>query len=197
MRYLFLIAALAALPVYAQTLPTCGPASTATPQPWNEARVSWTAPTTYANGQAFPTGTVLTYTVYRRVGATGTFGALCTTQATSTALASQPVGSVFYTATARIGAGVESTQGAPPGNKTIVDPAPSPPTGITVASTRMEPYEWTCRDSSGVVITNHRSAVEAQTSCTNKAIESLLGGTARQSATFEMRPSGYRFVAQR
>jgi hypothetical protein len=183
MRYLFLIAALAALPVYAQTLPTCGPASTATPQPWNEARVSWTAPTTY--------------TVYRRVGATGTFGALCTTQATSTALASQPVGSVFYTATARIGAGVESTQGAPPGNKTIVDPAPSPPTGITVASTRMEPYEWTCRDSSGVVITNHRSAVEAQTSCTNKAIESLLGGTARQSATFEMRPSGYRFVAQR
>jgi hypothetical protein len=190
MRFFAVIAALAALPVYAQTLPTCGPASTATPQPWNEARVSWTAPTTYANGQAFPTGTVLTYTVYRRVGATGTFGALCTTQATSTALASQPVGSVFYTATARIGAGVESTQGAPPGNKTIVDPAPSPPTGITVASTRMEPDSWTCRDQAGAILSRHERADKAQESCTNFALASI--GT-----PFEMRSSGYRIVAAR
>jgi len=173
----------------AQPLPTCAPASTVQPQPWNETRVAWVAPTTYATTPPtpLPAGAVLTYTVLRRTGTSGAFVAICQTTATGTALANQPIGQNFYTATARI-TGTDSVQAAP-ASKDIVEPPPSPPTNITVASTRIDPYEWTCRDSSGAVLTNHRSAVEAQTECTNRAVAAL-------ERVFEIRPSGYRIVAR-
>src|SRR6185503_17126694 len=97
--------------VQAQTLPSCGPASSVTPQPWNEARVKWDAVTTYTNGQTI-VGTV-TYTVYRRAGATGSFAAICTTTATATALPNQPNGVNNYTVTAKTSTSSESAQPSP------------------------------------------------------------------------------------
>jgi hypothetical protein len=196
MKLLALILALVALPAFGQVLPTCGQASTVVPQPWDEARVSWTRPATWSDGTALPATTALIYTVYRRVGATGTFAALCTTTAVATALSGQPVGQVFYTATARVGTGTESTQPTA-ASKTIVSPSPSPPTGITVASTRMEPDSWTCRDEAGVIISRHERADKAQESCTNQALAALLASSAQVSPSFEMRSSGYRIVARR
>jgi hypothetical protein len=129
---------------------------------------------------------VLTYTVYRRVG-TGAFAAQCTTTSVGTALPNQPVGSVAYTATARIATGPESTQPSP-FTKNITEPAPAPPSDITVASTRIDPDSWTCRDSGGAILSRHERADKAQESCTNFALANL-------GKPFEMRPSAYRIVA--
>lgn len=185
MRYLIALAAmLLAGPAFAQT---CPPLSTATPQPWNESRVKWTAPTTYTDGTAFVAGTVLTYTVYRKTG-TAAFAALCTTTATSTSLSSQPTGTNTYTVTAKTMTSAESGQPTP-ASKDVTEPPVSTPTNITVASTRIDQFEWTCRDSAGAVLTNHRSQVEAQTSCTNAALSHV-------GAAYEIRPSGYRITAK-
>jgi hypothetical protein len=195
MRTLMTILALfAALPALGQT---CAPASTATPQPANEARVSWQRPATYADGTALPTTVALTYTLYRRTGTSGSFAALCTTTATSTALASQPVGQQFYTVTAKTATSGESAQATPPGSKTIADPPPGTPTNITVVSNRVEPESWTCRDEAGVIISSHQRQDKAQEACTNQAIAALLAGSAQQSPPFEMRSSAYRIVARR
>jgi hypothetical protein len=168
-------------------LATCPALSIATPQPWNEARVTWTAPTTYENGQPLGSGVVLRYTVLRRTGTTGTFTAICETTATSTSLSNQPLGQNFYTATARTNTSAQSAQ-ATPDDKIITEPAPSQPTNITVASTRIEQYEWTCRDDAGAVLTTHTRQDKAQESCTNLALANL-------GKSFEMRPSGYRIAA--
>lgn len=183
---------LIAFPAYSQTLPACGPASTVTPQPYNEARLSWVAPTTFTNGQTMPAGTVLTYTVYRRTGTTTTtFTAICTTTAVATALASQPIGLNTYTVTAKTPTSAESSQAIPHANKTVTDPnpTPNPPANLTIASTRIDPDSWTCRDEFGAILSRHERQDKAQESCTNFALANL-------GRAFEMRPSGYRIVAR-
>lgn len=119
----------------AQTLPTCTALGTSTPIPWNEARVQWTAPTTYTDGTAIPAGTVLTFTVYRSTGAiAGTYAAQCTTVALGASMVNQPVGTQWYTVTARVGTNAESTF-AVGASKVIAIPttlAPGRPTGVTV-----------------------------------------------------------------
>jgi hypothetical protein len=177
---------LASFAAHAQT--TCGPASTVTPQPWNEVRLNWMAPTTLTNGQPIPSGTVLTYTVYRRSGTATTFTAICTTTASVTAIPNQPVGANTYTVTAKTATSAESGQAIPHANKTVTEPAPNPPTSLTIASTRIEPDSWTCRDGAGLILTRHERQDKAQESCTNFALANV-------GVPFEMRPSGYRIVA--
>jgi hypothetical protein len=71
-------------------------------------------------------------------------------------------------------------------------PACIPPAVLpasAVLSTRIESAEWTCRDSAGAILSSHTRQDKAQESCTNRAL-------AAPGVAFEIRPSGYRIVAQ-
>lgn len=180
MRYL--LAALAVLASFAaEAQPAC-PAAPSVPVPRDQARLTWTAPTQYTDNTPIVAGTVLTFTVYRD----GT--ANCTTTGSVAGQLALTVGTHSWTVTARVGTGPESPQSAS-ASKTIPAPTPGAPTGITVASTRIESDSWTCRDESGAILSRHERADKAQESCTNFALSSL--GT-----PYEMRPSGYRIVAR-
>jgi hypothetical protein len=185
-----LIASLAlacfALPAFAQ-LPAC-PAAPADPIPRDQARLAWVRPGAMTDGNVIAPTVVITYTVYERVGTTDT--ARCTTTNTSAGQTGLTDGAHTWVVTARIGSGLESAKSGS-ASKTIPPSTttPAPPTNVTVASTRIDSDSWTCRDSSGAILSRHERQDKAQESCTNYALANL--GT-----PYEMRPSGYRIQAR-
>lgn len=183
MRHVF--AALLLLTSFSVQAQTC-PASPADPVPRDAARLSWTRPTTNTDGSAIAATTVLTYTVYERVGTTDTMR--CTTTTVTAGQVGLAVGSHTWVVTARIGTGPESPK-SNAATKTIPEATPGAPGNVTVASTRIDPDSWTCRDESGAILSRHERQDKAQESCTNYALASL-------GKPFEMRPSGYRIVAR-
>jgi len=186
MRYLI---ALASLLLTVDSLAQTCPTPPADPVPRDQARLSWVRPTTNSDGSALAASVVLTYTLYERVGTTDT--ARCTTSAVTAGQTGLSDGAHTWVVTARVGTGPESVKSTA-ASKTI-PPAPvvppGPPTNITVASTRIDPDSWTCRDENGAVLSRHERQDKAQESCTNFAIANL-------GKTFEMRPSGFRIVAR-
>jgi hypothetical protein len=181
MRLLAGLLALVAFSAHAQT--TC-PVAPADPVPRDQARITWTRPLSFTDGTAIAAATVLTYTVYRDGVAN------CTTNGVLAGQTALPVGTHVFTVTARVGTGPESVA-SNSFSKTIPAPpqVPNPPTNVTVASTRIDPDSWTCRDSDGNILSRHERQDKAQESCTNFALASV-------GASFEMRPSGYRIVAR-
>jgi hypothetical protein len=185
MRALLLAALLWAGNSFAQTCPVA-PSS---PVPRDQARITWQRPTHNTDGSTIPASTVFTYTLYRRTGSTDT--AVCTTNGELAGQTGLAVGTHTWVVTARAGSGPESGKSAP-GSKTVDAPpvpTPNPPGGITVASTRIDPDSWTCRDENGAILSRHERQDKAQESCTNFAIASL-------GKPYEMRPSGFRIVAR-
>lgn len=71
----------------------------------------------------------------------------------------------------------------------VQPPTPQTPTGLTVSSTRIESAEWTCRDIAGNILSSHTRQDKAEEACLNRALAAL-------DTPFEVRPSGYRWVAQ-
>lgn len=112
--------------------PTCTALSTASPIPWNEARLTWVLPTQNTDGSALNPATVQV-AVYRRTGASGTFAVQCLTAAGAlgASMLNQPVGSQNYAVTARVGpTGPESVQTNAVVKNIIV--VPQPPTSLAV-----------------------------------------------------------------
>lgn len=72
---------------------------------------------------------------------------------------------------------------------TVAPPTPEAPSNITVTSTRIGSAEFECLSGAGAVISRHTRQDKAEESCINQALANL--GTA-----FEVRPSGYRWIAQ-
>lgn len=94
-------------------------------------------------------------------------------------------GTHYFVATAIVG-GVESVFSNSASKTIAAQPAPTP---TRVTSTRIEAAEWTCRDANGVILTSHTRQDKAQEECTNRAL-------ANPGVTYEIRPSGYRIIAQ-
>lgn len=165
------------------------PAAPADPVPRDQARLSWDRPGYYADGTVIGPAVGIIYTVYERVGTTDTVR--CTTTAVTAGQSGLSDGAHAWVVTARVGTGPESAKSGS-ASKTIA-PAPivppGPPTNVTVASTRIDPDSWTCRDESGAILTRHERQDKAQESCTNFALANL-------GVAYEMRPSGFRIVAR-
>lgn len=150
----------------------------------NAVRLNWSAVTTNTNGTPI-VGTV-TYTVYKRVGTTDTV--VCTTTATNAGQSNLAVGTHSYVVSARVGTGPESAK-AGPVSKAVAAPIPNEPPNLTIASTRIGPDSFTCRDAAGNVLTRHERQDKAQESCTNLAIANL-------GKPYDVIPSGYRIEAR-
>lgn len=178
-----LIAALALLLVsFASYGQTC-PAGLPDPVPRDAVRLNWGAVTTYTDGSTI-VGTV-TYTVYKRTGTTDAM--VCTTTATNAGQTGLAVATHTYVVTARVGTGPESAKTAP-ASKDVTAPTPNVPPNLTIASNRIDPAEWTCRDQSGAILSSHSRQDKAMEACVNLAL-------ARVGTPYEIRPSGYRLVA--
>jgi hypothetical protein len=72
---------------------------------------------------------------------------------------------------------------------TVAPPTPQPPASITITSTRIGTADWECLDGAGAVLSQHVRQDKAFESCANRAYAAL-------NTPFEIRPSGYRIVAQ-
>lgn len=162
--------------------------------------LSWTPPTENEDGT--PLTDLAGYRLY--YGATsGDYTAqvdITDRTATSYIVESLAPGTWYFALTAVNAAGAESAKSneamanvvagetvplAPTWN---IPPAPSS-SAATITSTRIDASEWTCRDSSGVVLSSHTREDKAFEACANRAL-------AAPGTAFEIRPSGYRVIAQ-
>lgn len=154
--------------------------------PADQARLNWVRPTSNTDGTVIAAATALTYTLYKRSGATD--AAVCTTTAASAGQTNLAPGTHTWLVTARVGTGPESGK-SNAASKTVDPPVPNPPSNLTVTSTRIEAAEWTCRDATGAVLSSHVRQDKAQEACTNLALANV-------GLSYEMRPSGYRISAR-
>lgn len=168
MRLLAGLLALVALPALAQPLPACQPGP-ADPVPRDQARLNWQRPTTFVDGTAIPASTVLTTTIYRRVGTTDT--AVCETTALVAGFINLPAGTHQWVATVRTPTSIESPR-SNVAEKIVRDPQPSAPV-LTVSSTLVGDAAYQCRDAAGNVISRNTRADKAQEACTNAALASV------------------------
>jgi hypothetical protein len=150
------------------------------------AQLSWQAPTTNTDGSALSDlagfkvywgqaqgSYTSSQTISSAAGLSYTVGGLCD-------------GTWYFVVTSVNAAQTESAYSNVASKTFAPSSGGAPP---TVTSTRIESAEWTCRDSSGAILTSHTRQDKAQESCTNRAL-------AAPGTVFELRPSGYRIVAQ-
>jgi hypothetical protein len=165
---------------------TACPAAPADPVPRDAARMSWQRPTLYTDSTAIPSTSVLTYTLYRRVGTVDT--AMCTTNATGAGQYGLAVGTHTFVVSAREGAGAEGPKSNAASKTVAAPPSPSAPLNLTIAATQVG-GNYTCRTAAGEVLTSHTTPHKAQESCTNQAVAHL-------GDEFRVQPDGYlRIVA--
>jgi hypothetical protein len=168
---------------HAQT--TC-PVPPADPIARDAARMTWQRPTLYTDNTAIPSTSVLTYTLYRRVGTVDT--AICTTNATGAGQSGLAVGRHTFVVSAREGAGAESPKSNAASKTVAAPPPPSAPLNLTIAATQVG-GNYTCRTAAGEVLTSHTTPHKAQEACTNQAVAHL-------GDEFRVQPDGYlRIVA--
>ena len=130
-----------AMPALSQT---CAPVSSGPidQMPWDEVRLTWTAPTQWAPqpGQPatnLPPNPQLTYTIYRQSGAN--WAPQCVTTALGASLPNQPVGIQNYRVTAGTPLGNPPNTESVPSNiasKTFAQPSqvPAPPANLTAVT---------------------------------------------------------------
>jgi hypothetical protein len=182
MRYLAGLLLLVSFGAQAQTLCPVPPAD---PVARDAARFSWQRPTLYTDNTAIPSTTVLTYTLYRRVGTVDT--AICTTNATGAGQSGLAVGTHTFVVSAREGQGAEGPK-SNAASKTVAAAPPGAPLNLTIAATQVG-GNYTCRTAAGEVLTSHTTPHKAQESCTNQAVAHL-------GDEFRVQPDGYlRIVA--
>jgi hypothetical protein len=129
-----LVALMWAASSHAQT--TCPAVGPSPPLATNDVRLNWTAPTLFTDGNAIPSSSPITYTVYRSSGASGPWSAICTTTAVATTLGTQPAGTQSYRVTAKTPASTPANVESAPSNVATKDIAqlPNPPTGLTIVT---------------------------------------------------------------
>lgn len=191
MRAILLAALLVASPAVAQVACPAGPPPPGCPTTspgFNAATICW------AHDGKATTGANITLTGFKAYY--GLNGSLTSSSAVNdpaarfTTLTGLAAGTYTF-AMAAVAAAGESAKSCTV-TKTVSDPPPlpTPPTMISVSSTRIDSDSWTCRDSSGAILTRHERQDKAQEACTNFAIANL-------GQSYVMQPSGYRIVARR
>jgi hypothetical protein len=181
-----LIAGVLLLASFAAQAQTVCPVPPADPVARDAARMTWQRPTLYTDNTAIPSTSVLTYTLYRRVGTVDT--AICTTNATGAGQLGLAVGTHTFVVSAREGQGAEGPKSNAASKTVAPPPSPGAPINLTIAATQVG-GNYTCRTAAGEVLTSHTTPHKAQESCTNQAV-------AHVGDEFRVQPDGYlRIVA--
>ena len=161
--------------------------------------LTWNHPTTNTDGSPLALSDIANTAILRAAGCTTAevlagVMTLVPAPANSVTLQGVPEGTWCYGArTAAVNGNMSALSNIATATVDVPDPEPEPEPepqpAAAFTSTRIESADWTCRDSSGAVLSSHQRQDKAMEACANRAL-------AEPGAVFEIRPSGYRIVAQ-